>query len=237
MNTSWNHSNSSFHSEREKDRDTDGGGYHNGNILGSSPGNNSAQTSSFYNLQMYSTPRLYNTAPAAPMHTYSKQPQSASFNLYRNVQEVLYHPSVDHGMHHQPVRSTPSPSASSSTEFNNNNIVHKNGITFVDPFSTSTTNSMHNHNNNSNTMNVNTSNRINSETIIQPIYTTFGTESIFVTCPYCHNTDSTDIEQVIGSEALFWACIIPFAGFLLKSKRDTRHRCKNCLNVIGTYYP
>jgi hypothetical protein len=73
--------------------------------------------------------------------------------------------------------------------------------------------------------------------VIQPIYATFGPESIFVTCPYCHHTDSTEIQQAIGSEALLWACIIPGFGLLRKSKWDTRHRCKNCLNVIGIYYP
>ena len=62
---------------------------------------------------------------------------------------------------------------------------------------------------------------VSTETVIQPVYATFGTESIFVTCPYCHHTDSTEIEHTVGSEALLWACIIPCFGFCRKSKWDT----------------
>lgn len=78
---------------------------------------------------------------------------------------------------------------------------------------------------------------IPSGPVLQPIYATFGPESIFVTCPYCQHTESTEIEQKIGSDALLWACIIPGFGFLRRSKWETRHRCKNCLNVIGIHYP
>ena len=251
--------NNSFHTDRERDRDTDGGGFYSGHATGSPPANISSSTSSFYNLQMYSTPSLYATtitpaATAAPFSATTQSPQP--YNLYQSVQEVPYHPPLDHRPY--PVRSTPSPSASNGSSSSSGmeyNKVHKNGITFVDPFTTPTTNDNYYHQNQqiqqqqqynqrtvinrNNTASSLISNnvRVNSEPVFQPIYATFETESIFVTCPYCHNTDSTETELVIGSEALFWACIIPFAGFLRKSKRDIRHRCKNCLNVIGTYYP
>lgn len=259
MKNSSRHSNqnNSFHTDRERERDVDGGGFYSGysHATGSPPTNISSPTSSFYNLQMYSTPSLYATTAPTPMisshNIQSQQSQNSSFNLYQSVQEVPYHPPLDHRPY--PIRSSPSPSMTStgsSSSGSELNKVHKNGITFVDPFSTpvsTTTNDKYynqqqyhqrNHSNiNSNIRNTTTTTRMINEPVFQPIYATFGTESIFVTCPYCHNTDSTEIEHVIGSEAMIWACIIPFAGFLRKSKWDTRHRCKNCLNVIGTYYP
>lgn len=242
--------NHSFHTSRDRDRDNDGGGFYGGPTVGSPPTNISSPTTSFYNLQMYSTPSVY-TAPSQSNSSYN--------NLYQSVQEVPYHPPVDHRTY--PIRSTPSPSASTGSSSSSGleyNKVHKNGITFVDPFTPpATTHDAYHHQHrshhqqhahqtqtqsnsiskNSSISKTNNNNRINFEPVVQPIYATFGTESIFVTCPYCHNTDSTEIEQAIGSEAILWACIIPFAGFLMKSKWDTRHRCKNCLNVIGVYYP
>lgn len=258
MNNSRHSGHHSFHlPDRDRERETDGGGFYGGNAAnGSPPTNISSPASSYYNLQMYSTPSQYNTLSTNTNNSNSnynqqqpqlQQAQNSSFNLYQSLQEVFYHPPLDHRSY--PVRSTPSPSQSASTgsssssgaEFNK---VHKNGITFVDPFTPPTSTTKEHLNNNCINRNINNNNnttvdhvRINCEPVVQPIYATFGTESIFVTCPYCHNTDSTEIEQVIGSEAMLWACIIPFAGFLRKSKWDTRHRCKNCLNVIGTYYP
>jgi hypothetical protein len=261
-NTSRNSNHNSFHTDRERERDGDGGGFYTGHATGSPPTNISSSTSSFYNLQMYSTPSLYTrtTPTVIPVSTnthYQSQSQQP-LNLYQNVQEVLYHPTLDHRAY--PVRSSPSPSAASTGSSSSGieyNKVHKNGITFVDPFSTpvsSSTNDNYYHQqqqlyNQRNLSNINSirnttssssiSNnvRTSSETVFQPIYATFGTESIFVTCPYCHSSESTEIEQVVGSKSFLWACIIPCAGFLRKSKWDTRHRCKNCLNVIGTYYP
>lgn len=270
-NSRISNSNNSFNTDRERDRDSDGGGFYSGHATGSPPTNISSSTPSYYNLQMYSTPSLYATATtsavttaplSATTHNY-QSPSPQPHNLYRNVQEVPYHPITDHRPYQ--VRSTPSPSASnrsSSSSGMEYNKVHKNGITFVDPFSapvSTITNDNHSQQqqqqyqqyNQKNQININPvinrnntassliSNnvRINSEPLSQPLYATFGTESIFVTCPYCHNTDTTETERVVGSVAVLWACIIPFAGFLRKSKWDTRHRCKNCLNVIGTYYP
>lgn len=248
--------NHSFHTNRDRDRDTDGGGFYSGTTsVGSPPTNISSPTTSFYNLQMYSTPSLY-TTPSQPQVSQSTSPYN---NLYQSVQEVPYHPPVDQRAY--PIRSTPIPTASTGSSSSSGmeyNKVHKNGITFVDPFTPPMTaqdayhhqqhqsrHQQHTHqtHTHSNTISKTSSiskpsnNRINFEPVVQPIYATFGTESIFVTCPYCHNTDSTDVEQAIGSEAILWACIIPFAGFFIKSKWDTRHRCKNCLNVIGVYYP
>lgn len=197
---------------------------------GSSSPISTSATSSFYNLQMYSTPTLH--THNAPINNTISPPLN---NLYQNIQEISYHPDTPLA---RPLatpiyRSTPSPP-------NTLNSVHKNGITFVDPFHQA--NNITEQQKTQQIYPTNTQSRASSfvtqgEAVIQPLFATFGTESIFVTCPYCHHTAETDVEQVIGSEALLWACIIPLAGLLLKSKWDTRHRCKNCLNVIGIHYP
>ena len=183
--------------------------------------NLSTPNSSFYNLQMYSNPALPN------------------FNLYQSVQEVPYHhqqPQVQvdrydvNGIITNRHVTSPSPSQQVSSRQ-----VHQNGITFSDPFAPSQGQTDYYSQNQTNSVSSSASRVI--EPVVQPIFATFGTESIFVTCPYCHHTDSTEVEEVIGSEALFWACIIPFFGFLKRSKWDVRHRCNNCLNVIGIYYP
>lgn len=204
-------------------------------------------SSYFYDLQMYS-----NTNSPSP----TTNPQ---YNLYQNVQEVLYH--QGHLNSSRSVNNFNTSNAAAAIHGQRQQQsspvlrqVEKGGITFVDPFTpsqySSSPNSQppqpsqytsSNYSNSSNTVPsvpiMTQKVHVSTEIVLEPVYATFGTESIFVTCPYCHHTESTDIEQAIGSEALLWACIIPCFGFLRRSKWDTRHRCKNCLNVIGTHYP
>lgn len=166
--------------------------------------------SNFYNLQMYQDTDAF----AFPSH--QAQPTDyANFNLYQSVQEVPYHSSsriyseVNSDSRNNSVRSLcDRHSTSASTSASANH------------FTTLTTSTVSPY-----------------QPVLNPIYATFGTESIFVTCPYCHHNDTTEVDLAFGSDALLWACIIPFFGFLRKSKWETRHRCKNCLNVIGIHYP
>ena len=210
---------------------------------------------SFYNLQMYSNSSSSIGSFSQPQSNF-QQPQGSQI-LYQNLHEVPYHHSHYNHTTSQPLvnlrqsanYSPPSPVSSNvsfasqkSTNLDqtgNNRHVRKGSIVFVNPFTSISPSSNeaaevnngygHNHNHPVE----NSSNSIH----YQPIYATFGKESVFVTCPYCHYTDDSDLEPVIGSTSLLWACIIPCLGFLLKSKRDIRHRCKNCLNVIGTHFP
>ena len=199
-----------------------------------------APSNSFYNLQMYSSPSLYttNTQTPPPVLSTPIQPHQKSAGLYQNLHEVPYHnPSSSM---HTPRSASPAGSSSSSSASMNNyatrtappqkqSVIQKNGITFTDPFYSA---------NDTHFRGVSSSSETTAPvTVLQPLYATFGPESIFITCPYCHHTDLTDVEKAIGSKSLLWACIIPCFGFLRSSKRDTRHRCKNCLNVIGIHYP
>lgn len=240
MQNNYSHTSGYYSNTEEQDRSST----NSGSISVGGGGNSSGSTTSggygspppsgyFYDLQMYSNANTINTGGAG-------NPQ-----LYQNVREVSYHHGhgnniSGHGNNAvtqlHALRHTPSPVRQ----------VEKGGITFVDPFTPSQYSSSppqytSNTSNTSTYANPSPSNpqkvHVSTETVIQPVYATFGTESIFVTCPYCHHTDSTEIEQTVGSEALLWACIIPCFGFCRKSKWDTRHRCQNCLNVIGTHYP
>lgn len=218
---------------------------------------------SFYNLQMYSNSSSSSSSSigsfSQPQSNF-QQPQGPQI-IYQNLQEVPYHrphnnytiaqPHVDlrQSANYSPpssVSNNGSFISQKSTNLNisgNNRHVRKGSIVFVNPFTSipSSSNEVaevnhinsHNHNHNIYAPVDNSSDSIH----YQPIYATFGKESVFVTCPYCHYTDDSDLEPVIGSTSLLWACIIPGLGFLLKSKRDIRHRCKNCLNVIGTHFP
>lgn len=197
----------------------------------------SASNYSFYNLQMYSntgntssvsTQSAQSTPFTQSTHTQQNTPftqTAAHTNLYQNIQEVPYHHHAVEPLDRRPPspaispRSSPNPPTISTPI----NTVHKNGITFIDPFQAQTQ--------------VNAQQQQQSLRQLAPLYATFGPDPIFVTCPYCHHTAETEVQQAVGSEALLWACLIPFAGLLLKSKWDTRHKCKNCLNVIGIHYP
>lgn len=233
MQNNYSHTSGYYSNPEELDRSSMNSGSINGGG-GNSSGSISGGYGSphFYDLQMYSNANTANTANTGPGN-----PQ-----LYQNVREVSYHHghgnNVNNGHvnnHLHALRHTPSPVRQ----------VEKGGITFVDPFTPSqysssppqytsnTSNATYANPSPSNPQKI----HVSTETVIQPVYATFGTESIFVTCPYCHHTDSTEVELAVGSEALLWACIIPCFGFCRKSKWDTRHRCQNCLNVIGTHYP
>ena len=221
----------------------------------------SPNSSSFYNLQMYSNPSLKSQTHSQTQSQTQSQTHSSlsisSVNMYQNLQEVPYHPSPPVSRSTSPDLSYPNPptshfhntpttSSSSSTSDVEYRQVQKNGIIFVDPFSPPLASGSgagyltdsYNHCSTSN-IQIPQSNRTisNTEPVVQPIYATFGPESIFVTCPFCHFTDSTEVERVIGSKAMSLACFIPLVAFFKKSKWDTRHRCKNCLNVIGVHYP
>lgn len=110
--------------------------------------------------------------------------------------------------------------------------VQKNGIVFTDPFAASNPNF-----DSVSTSRSSTRSYEQASPVTQPLYATFGTDPMFVTCPYCHHTELTEVERAIGSKSLLWACIVPCFGFLFSSQWDTRHRCKNCLNVIGIHFP
>ena len=215
-----------------------------GSLSGSGPHSPSPY---FYDLQMYS-----NTNPSPPPPTSHSHP-----NLYQNAQEVHYHQgqvgnrrgaSNNSNRVPAPINNLPG-NRQQSSPVGSLRKVEAGGVTFIDPFAPSQYSSSpnspppqncSNHYTSSNTPNSPAAAQkvhVSSETVLEPVYATFGTEPIFVTCPYCHHTESTEIEQVIGTDALLWACIIPCFGFLRKSKWDTRHSCQNCLNVIGTHYP
>jgi hypothetical protein len=76
----------------------------------------------------------------------------------------------------------------------------------------------------------------NSGSSFQPLYATFGRAPVFVSCPYCQHTDETIAEPAIGMRSVLCCIALPVFGFLFKSKWDTKHKCKCCLNVIGTHY-
>ena len=242
MSNNHNHVNGYYNNNNnteDLDRSSNNGSI-NGSISSGGYSSPPPSSSYFYDLQMYSNT---NVPPANNVNVNSQ--------LYQNVREVPYHQGHvnSHAHNNMNVYAHRQQTSSSSGSVRQ---VDKDGITFVDPFAPSSQylsslNSpplRYTSNNSSSYTNTNSvppstpqKLHISSETVIQPVYATFGYESIFVTCPYCHYTDSTDIEQVIGGEALLWACIIPCFGFLRKSKWNTRHRCKNCLNVIGIHYP
>jgi len=73
--------------------------------------------------------------------------------------------------------------------------------------------------------------------LICPVYAYFGREPVFVTCPYCHNTDETRTELFIGVSSILRCFMIPIIGLFVKSARDTRHYCRNCLNIIAIHKP
>lgn len=172
----------------------------------------SAPTSSFYTLKMYE----------ASTESHSGAACSKTTTGYFTPQEVHYHPTDG--------------SAGSSA-----------GITFTNPFVPSEPNDACPRSYSSSSVNgcsspvllqsTNVSNNIaNSGATFQPLYATFGAEPVFVSCPYCQHTDETITEPVIGMRSVLCCIILPIFGLLFKSKWDTRHKCKCCLNVIGVHY-
>lgn len=190
---------------------------------GSNTSIHSAPTSSFYTMKMYETPA---TDPVANSST----PVSAS--RYLPPREVPYHLLQGHGD-----QETGGSAA---------------GISFTNPFAGS---SSANSNSSSNSTpppvhqayqqqqqqqaqsSTKISNTVaNSGATFQPLYATFGPAPVFVSCPYCQHTDETITEPAIGVRSVLCCFMVPVFGLLFKSKWDTRHKCKCCLNVIGTHY-
>lgn len=176
---------------------------------GSSSSIHSAPTASFYTMKMYETP-VESSASA-----------SSAGSRYLPPREVPYH--------HSPPGTIPEASSAGSAT----------GITFTNPFAPVEVRPVLQPQPQSQpqTSNTNISNQVaNSGATFQPLYATFGPSPVFVSCPYCQHTDETIAEPAIGIRSVLCCMALPVFGLLFKSKWDTRHKCKCCMNVIGTHY-
>lgn len=186
-----------------------------------------AHSGSFYTMKMYETP----SQSQASINSGSRYlpPQEIPYhNPQMNTNNQQQQPLINRNIHsNSPISSSEIPTNYNITDSSKGSAA---GIVFTNPFTSSPPPTQ------APSLNNVSNSNINSAGTFQPLYATFGPEPVFVSCPYCQHTDETQVEPATGISSLLCCLILPVFGLFLKSKKDTRHRCKCCFNVIGVHY-